>query len=93
MKDMRRVLLRVSGRVQGVCYRAETRRAARGLGLVGHVRNLDDGDVEVLAEGAPEAIAALIAWCRKGPPHALVTDVDVVEEPPAGGGTSFDIRY
>jgi acylphosphatase len=50
------------------------------LGLKGWVRNLPDGRVEVLAQGDPEQLKALEAFCRKGPPHARVRDVEVVEE-------------
>lgn len=65
----------VSGRVQGVAFRAWTQRQAVELGLRGHARNLDDGRVEVLAAGATAAIEALAArlWC--GPQHARVESV------------------
>ena len=68
--------LQVRGRVQGVFYRASCRRQAEALGVAGWARNLDDGRVEVVAEGTPTAVAALAAWCRQGPPGALVTGVD-----------------
>ena len=74
----------VAGRVQGVFYRASCRREALGLGVAGWARNLDDGRVEVVAEGASDAVAALEAWCRTGPPRALVTKVVVADEAPAG---------
>jgi acylphosphatase len=69
----------VSGRVQGVAFRAYTQARARELGLAGHARNLADGRVEVLAEGAPDAIDALGAWLWQGSPAARVGDV--VREP------------
>ncbi len=77
---------RVSGRVQGVFFRASTRNQARVLGVTGHAHNLPDGSVEVLACGAPQAVAALQDWLWLGPPAAVVEKVDceVVEmAPPA----------
>jgi acylphosphatase len=67
----------VSGRVQGVFYRASTRSRAEALGVTGHARNLPDGRVEVLACGSPPAVEALCAWLWEGPPAAHVTAVDV----------------
>lgn len=69
----------VSGRVQGVFYRASTLRQAVELGVTGHARNLPDGRVEVLACGEPEAVEQLCEWLWEGPPSARVADV-VVEE-------------
>ena len=62
----------VSGRVQGVFFRASTRAEAQRLGLRGLARNLPDGDVEVLAAGDDDALEALEAWLRRGPPQARV---------------------
>jgi acylphosphatase len=73
---VRRRLL-VSGRVQGVFYRQGCKREADRLGVTGWAKNLDDGRVEVVAEGEEAAVDALVAWCRTGPPRALVTKVDV----------------
>lgn len=67
----------VSGRVQGVFFRASTRDRARRLDLDGHARNLDDGRVEVLASGTSEALAALEEWLRVGPPAARVDGVEI----------------
>jgi acylphosphatase len=69
----------VSGRVQGVFYRAATRQRAQELGCRGYARNLPDGRVEVLAVGEPAAVHALIEWLRQGPPAAHVTDVNCTE--------------
>ncbi|OOG48808.1 acylphosphatase [Rhodanobacter sp. C06] len=66
----------VSGRVQGVCYRAGTREQALGLGVAGCAKNLPDGRVEVVACGAAEALDALEHWLRQGPPGARVATVD-----------------
>jgi acylphosphatase len=67
----------VSGRVQGVFYRASTRSRALALGVTGHARNLPDGRVEVLACGAPAAVAALCDWLHEGPPAAQVAEVRI----------------
>jgi len=67
----------VSGRVQGVWYRASTQEKALALGVAGWVRNLPGGDVEVFAEGPKASVEELIAWCRKGPSFAEVRSVEV----------------
>lgn len=66
----------VSGKVQGVFFRASTREQARKLGLSGHAINLADGRVEVVAHGDAEAVEALAAWLRQGPPMARVEKVE-----------------
>jgi acylphosphatase len=71
----------VSGRVQGVFYRASTREQAVRLGLKGYARNLDDGRVEVLIFGEPPAVASLIQWLHTGPPAASVSAVAIQEIP------------
>ena len=73
----RRIL--VSGRVQGVFYRNWTVAQARAVGLSGWVRNLRSGDVEILAVGTDDAIAALVERCSQGPPSAEVANVAVEE--------------
>jgi acylphosphatase len=65
----------VSGRVQGVFFRASAREQALALGLAGHARNRSDGCVEVLAGGAPDAVEALERWLHHGPPAARVDAV------------------
>jgi acylphosphatase len=72
----------VTGRVQGVFYRASTRQRALELGCRGYARNLDDGRVEVLAVGAADAVRALIEWLWQGPPAAHVTDIAVSDVDP-----------
>jgi len=67
----------VSGRVQGVYYRASAQQCARQAGIVGHARNLDDGSVEVLAFGEEGALLAFIEWLRIGPSAAKVAQVQV----------------
>lgn len=73
--------MRVSGRVQGVAFRATTRDEARRLGLTGWVRNLDDGRVELVAQGDTDALDALERWCHRGPPAARVATVLVEDAP------------
>jgi acylphosphatase len=65
----------VSGRVQGVFYRASARGQALALGVAGYAKNLPDGSVEVLAGGTAEALDALERWLRRGPPAARVETV------------------
>lgn len=69
----------MSGRVQGVFFRASTRERAQQLGCRGYARNLADGRVEVLAVGEPSAVHALTEWLWHGPPAAHVTDVNCTE--------------
>ena len=83
VSEIRRRVI-VSGRVQGVYYRDSCRSVARRLGVRGWVRNLADGTVEVVAEGEPDAVHALVDWCRDGPPHAVVREALVTDESPAG---------
>ena len=78
----RRVL--VSGRVQGVWFRESCRDQAAARGVSGWVRNLSDGRVEVVLEGASADIDRMVAWCREGPPRADVRDVEVTDEPVVG---------
>ena len=72
----------VSGRVQGVNYRAATALRATQLGVRGYARNLEDGRVEVLAIGTCDAVEALLSWLWRGPSFAHVSAVDVEETDP-----------
>jgi len=74
----------VSGRVQGVGFRWAITERARSRGVAGWVRNEPDGTVEAVLEGPSEAVDALVAWIRRGPPGARVDDVTVEEEAPVG---------
>lgn len=82
----------VSGKVQGVFFRDETRRVARSLGLVGMVRNMPDGTVHAVAEGPEEALDKLLAFCRRGPSAAVVEDVKYTMKEPTGTFDDFEIR-
>lgn len=88
-----RVHIYVSGRVQGVFYRSNTRRKALELGITGWVRNLPDGRVEIVAEGEREKLERLIEWCRHGPPLARVEDLEIIWEEPRGEFESFTIKW
>ncbi|MFB3738245.1 MAG: acylphosphatase [Candidatus Velamenicoccus archaeovorus] len=81
---MRRARVLVSGRVQGVFFRASCAARARELGLAGEVRNLPDGRVEAVFEGPDADVETMIAWCRRGPEWAQVDEALVTEEPPRG---------
>jgi len=81
----------VSGRVQGVFFRATTRDRAREVGVDGWVRNLDDGRVEAVFEGADEQVDSMIEFCHEGSPAASVEDVAVDRESPEGL-SGFEIR-
>lgn len=72
----------VRGRVQGVFFRSETLDRARSLRLAGWVRNNADGTVEAVFEGDRERVDSMVEWCRRGPPHAAVADVEVSWEEP-----------
>jgi len=83
----------VSGRVQGVFFRAETADMANGLGLAGWVRNLPDGRVEALFEGENEDVERAVDFCRRGPPGAHVRNLDVKWEDWKGEFRDFRIEY
>jgi acylphosphatase len=76
--------LTVHGKVQGVFFRDSTKEAAVNEGVNGWAANRDDGSVEVVLEGPPEAVESVSEYCRVGPMSADVTSVDVSEEPPEG---------
>lgn len=89
----RRVSVIIHGRVQGVAFRHHTFRQALGLGVKGWVRNLPDGSVAGVFEGDASAVAALIDWCRQGPPAAQVDRVDLIEATATGEFDDFIIKY
>ena len=93
MADRARVNVVVSGRVQGVAFRAYTVDEARDLGVRGWVRNLPDGRVEAEAEGERSAVEALVAWCRHGPPAARVEAVQASWSAYRGDLGTFTTRH
>ena len=88
----RRVPLYFAGRVEGADSRGTTRDRARERGVDGWVRNLDDGRVEAVFEGDPEAVEAMVEFCHEGSSRANVTDVAVSEEDPEGL-SGFEVRW
>jgi acylphosphatase len=82
----------VTGRVQGVGFRAFVLREARALGLAGYVRNLRDGRVEALFAGPPDAVEAALAACRRGPPGARVESLEIAPAPDGEAPDMFELR-
>jgi acylphosphatase len=87
-----RVHVLISGKVQGVFFRARTIERAVRLGVTGWIRNLPDGRVEAVFEGEKEAVDALVEFCRKGPIGAVVTGVDLQWDPFTGEFKDFKVR-
>lgn len=87
-----RVHIVVSGRVQGVGFRYHTQRTAMALGLTGYVRNLPDGGLEIVAEGAPDNLRDLAAWARHGPRTAYVADMRTAFCEATGEFADFAVR-
>jgi acylphosphatase len=92
MSEWVRVHIMVKGLVQGVFFRANTRKVARSLALTGWVRNLPDGSVEILAEGSQKDVEDLVRWCHMGPSFARVDNVDINWAKPTGEFAVFEIR-
>jgi len=80
----------ITGRVQGVGFRFYTQRKALELGITGWVRNCRDGSVEAVIQGAPGSVETMIAWARRGPPSAVVSEVRVTEA--SGEFVTFEAR-
>jgi acylphosphatase len=93
MKDVREAHVVVTGRVQGVFFRASTREAAARCGVRGFVRNLPGRQVEAVLQGEREAVEKVIAFLREGPPGAIVTDVAVTWRDAAERHEGFHVRY
>lgn len=89
---MIRAHLIIEGRVQGVGYRANTRRMANKLNIRGWVRNLRNGDVEVLVEGPEVEVQKLIVWCHRGPTSAYVSKVKVEKSEANGEFEAFSTK-
>lgn len=93
MAENTRAHLMISGRVQGVFFRAETQQAARMYGVTGWVRNRPDGTVEAVAEGEKADVLSLINWCKNGPPLSRVDEVKVGWQDFQGAFDAFTIKY
>ncbi len=93
MKEKICVRAIISGRVQGVFFRMETRKAAQRIGIFGWVKNKEDRTVEALFEGDKERVDSILEWCRKGPPLSEVQKVSLKREEFTGSYDSFDITY
>lgn len=89
---MSRVHLVITGRVQGVWYRASARNEGERLGLTGWVMNRADGGVEAMAEGPREKLDTFVTWCRRGPPAARVDDVRAEWSEATGEFPGFAVR-
>ncbi len=88
---MRRVRVRVTGRVQGVFFRESTRRRAEALGVTGWVRNVGHDGVEAVFEGEDSAVEAALEFARSGPAFARVRGFEAVDEPPRGESGGFRV--
>lgn len=93
METKTRATAIISGRVQGVFFRMETKRAADRFGVSGWVRNLKDGTVEAVFEGERDQVDAILGWCQEGPPQADVIDVTVTRHNYTGKFKGFDISF
>jgi acylphosphatase len=87
----KRAKVLVFGRVQGVYFRRFTQNKAKQIGVVGTVKNLPDGSVEIIAQAHSPVFEAFIAWCNKGPITASVERTEVVELVPDEALVTFDI--
>ena len=83
----------ISGRVQGVFFRNQTRRKAKKIGVTGWVKNLADGRVEAVFEGVENPVKAMIEWVRRGPLLSKVNGIEVEWENFSGEFNDFEIRY
>ena len=93
MENKARAHVIISGRVQGVFFRMETKRAAGEFGVLGWVKNQLEGTVEAVFEGDQDRVDAIVDWCRQGPPNADVADVTVNWDDYTGEFKGFDINY
>ena len=75
------ISINISGKVQGVFFRQSAKEKALELGISGLAKNLQDGNVQIIATGTPEQLATFTDWCKKGPPRADVTGVETTELP------------
>jgi acylphosphatase len=83
----------IEGRVQGVCFRLDTRQEAARRGLTGWVKNLRDGRVEAVFEGEENDVKSMLKWCERGPSLARVTRVALTWEPYTGEFGGFEVTF
>ncbi len=83
----------ISGRVQGVFFRMETKQAAERFGVSGWVKNRREGTVEAVFEGDRDCVEDVLKWCRQGPPLSRVSDVDLQWETYTGEFSGFNVTY
>ncbi len=83
----------ITGSVQGVWFRANTRQKAEQLGVTGWVRNTPDGNVEAIFEGEENCVKEMVEWCHRGPPQAKIENVEVKNQLPINGFDEFSIKY
>ena len=83
----------VTGRVQGVFYRSTAKRSAMDLKLKGYVKNMEDGSVEIKAEGPEEKLQEFLDWCWKGPENAEVKNIEIRYESYSGKYPVFSVKY
>ena len=89
----KRIHIFVTGRVQGVFFRQSTRVIAIKNNVNGWVRNLDDGRVEIIAEGEKQNIDNLVTWCKTGPANSRVDEFELLNENFTGKFENFEVRY
>ena len=84
----------ISGRVQGVWFRASTKEKAEKLGLTGWVMNTNDGKVEALFQGEEKILLEMLSWCHQGPPNSKVENVEIIKQQQSTNVfDDFSIRY
>ncbi|MDD3861066.1 MAG: acylphosphatase [Bacteroidales bacterium] len=82
----------IAGRVQGVAFRYYARNTANRIGVKGWIKNLDNGDVEIMVEGKKELVNLMIDWCKKGPGLAIVEDIRISLLPYTAEFNEFNIK-
>ena len=87
------VHVRISGRVQGVWFRANTKQKAEQLGVFGWVKNTPDGCVEAIFEGEEKSVKEMLEWCNRGPPLAKIENVEIETKNPTDAFDEFSIKY
>ena len=84
----------ISGRVQGVWFRASTKEKAEQLGLTGWVMNTNDGKVEAVFQGEEKILQEMLSWCHQGPPNSKVENVEIIKQQQSTNVfDDFSIRY